>query len=283
MENNTIFSPIVFYDNTNTDKSRILSENKGKTGIYQWTHKESGKIYIGSAVDLSSCLSKYYSPLNLKRLDNYISRALLVYTHSAFSLSIIEYIDITGLTKENARKLILSREQFYIDSLVPQYNILKVAGSSLGYNHSDESIALMKKIQKNIDRSGEKNPMFGRTGEKNPFYNRTHTAETIAKMKEINKGKIKSEEIRTKMSVSQKKINNLGENNPMFGKTGDLSPVSKKVYVYSSSSPSILCYEFLSILETAKYFNCSNTTISRYIKNGEVFQKEYILSFYPLI
>lgn len=45
MENNTTFILIVFYDNINTDRSRILSDNKEKTGIYQWTHKESGKIY----------------------------------------------------------------------------------------------------------------------------------------------------------------------------------------------------------------------------------------------
>jgi len=278
MLNNTTFIPIIFYEDTNIDKLRILSDNKGLAGVYMFTHKESGKKYVGSAVDLSNRLEFYYSPLALKRLDNYICRALLLHTHSAFSLSILEYIDISNLSKEDARKLILSFEQKYIDSLVPEYNILKIAGSSLGYNHSDESIALMSKIQKNIDRSGENNPMFGRTGENNPFYNKTHTAETIAKMSEINKGKVKSEEIRTKMSISQKNINRSGKNNPMFGKIGNFSPVSKKVFVYSSSSPNILCNEFLSILETAKYFNCSNTTISRFIKNGEVFKKEWILS-----
>jgi len=278
MENNKIFIPIIFYDNANTDKLRILSDNKGKTGIYLWTHKESGKIYVGSAVDLSNRLSKYFSPLDLKRIDNYISRALLHHTHSAFSLSILEYIDISNLSKEEARKLILEREQFYIDSLIPEYNILKIAGSSLGFNHSDESIALMSKIQKNIDRSGNNNPMFGRTGENNSFYGKTHTAETITKMSEINKGKIKLEEIRAKMSVTQKSINRTGENNPMFGKTGDYHPMSKKVFVYLSSSPTILSREFVSISEAANYFDCSNTTISRFIKNGQVFQKQWILS-----
>lgn len=34
---------------------------------------------------------------------------------------------------------VISREQYYIDLLKPDYNILQVAGSSLGYKHTEES------------------------------------------------------------------------------------------------------------------------------------------------
>jgi hypothetical protein len=54
----------------------------------------------------------------------------------------LEYIDVSNLPKEEARKLILEREQYYLDLLKPEYNILKVAGSSLGFKHSEESRAL---------------------------------------------------------------------------------------------------------------------------------------------
>lgn len=37
--------PIV-YPNADMDKSSILSDNKGKAGIYQWTHILSGKKYV---------------------------------------------------------------------------------------------------------------------------------------------------------------------------------------------------------------------------------------------
>jgi len=40
------------YSNSDTDKFLILTDNKGKAGIYLWKHNESGKIYIGSAADL---------------------------------------------------------------------------------------------------------------------------------------------------------------------------------------------------------------------------------------
>src|SRR5579871_2752318 len=144
---------IIDYYNAETDKSTILTDNKGKAGVYQWKHRESGKIYIGSAVDLSKRLKIYYSPYGLKRVDNYISRAIILHGHSAFSLSILEYINISHLSKDGLAKktLILEREQHYLDILQPEYNILKIAGSSLGFTHSEESLA---------KRSGENHYMF---------------------------------------------------------------------------------------------------------------------------
>jgi GIY-YIG catalytic domain len=98
IHSNILFSllPIIIYSNIETEKSIIYLGNKGKAGIYQWTHKESGEIYIGSAVDLTKRLKDYFSPAKLKEANNYISRAILHHTHSAFSLSILEYIDISN-------------------------------------------------------------------------------------------------------------------------------------------------------------------------------------------
>lgn len=149
----------IVYENAETDKSTILLDSKGKAGIYQWTHKESGKIYIGSAADLYKRFTTYYSLLHLRRSDNYIARALLLHKHSSFSLSILEIIDISGLSKENARKVIMEREQYYLDlffkSEVAMYNILKIAGSPLGYKHTEEALAKM---------SGENHPLNSEKG-----------------------------------------------------------------------------------------------------------------------
>jgi hypothetical protein len=166
------FVPVIVYKNAETDKNNILSENKDKAGIYQWTHIESGKIYVGSAVDLAKRIRKYYYPAELKRANNYICNALICHTHSAFSLSVLEYIDISGLSKKDSRKLILEREQSYINKIFSEdqpntYNILKEAGSSLGFSHSVESLALMSEA-----KAGENHPNFGKT----------HSAETKALM-----------------------------------------------------------------------------------------------------
>jgi group I intron endonuclease len=150
--------PIIVYSNAEINKLQILSDNKGLAGIYMWTHIESGKRYIGSAVDLSKRLRKYYSPLYLKQGDNYISRALLHHTYSAFSLTIIEFILIKDLSLEETRQLILEREQININSLLPEYNILKIAGSLLGYKHTIESIEKISMAKK-----GDSHPMFGKS------------------------------------------------------------------------------------------------------------------------
>jgi len=158
---------IIIYTNSYEDKERILTENKGKAGIYLWTHKESGKKYVGSAVYLSKRLEYYYKISyisNKNKGNSYIYNAIISLDYSAFSLSIIEYIDISHLSKDEAKTLILEREQYYLDLLEPAYNILKLAGSSLGYKHLEETIA---KIQ--AAKSGK-----------------THSPETIAKIQAAN-------------------------------------------------------------------------------------------------
>jgi group I intron endonuclease len=238
------FIPVMIYSNAETDKSIILTDTKGKTGIYLWTHKESGKRYIGSAFDLSSRLGNYFNKTYLKKFKTvYIYNALLHHGYSAFSLSILELIDISNLSKEEARKIILEREQVYLDLIFKEaepntFNILKVAGSLLGYQHTEESLAKMSEAQKSIDRKGENNPMFGKTGESNPFYGRTHSAETLAKM-------------------------------------------NKKVFIYTFDSVSKekkLFKSFNNITEAAEHYKCSKRTLFYYIDKNKLYKKQWMLS-----
>jgi hypothetical protein len=55
----------------------------------------------------------------------------LKYKRDNFTLDIIEYCSTED---------VLNREQFYLYSLKPSYNILKVAGSSYGYTHTEASL-----------------------------------------------------------------------------------------------------------------------------------------------
>lgn len=154
----------MIYSNADSEKIKILTDNKGKAGVYCWTNISTERCYIGSSNNLSQRLKEYYSNAHLKRNKNsYISRALLVHGYSEFSLTILKYINITGLSKEDARKLILSNEQQFLDIFDPHYNILKKAGSILRYTHSEEIIA---------KTSGKNNHMYGKI----------HSIETIEKM-----------------------------------------------------------------------------------------------------
>jgi group I intron endonuclease len=96
-------------------------------------------------VRLSRRFKQYYSQGCLARSSksSYICRALKKHGVCKFSLEILEYCDI-----ENN----LAREQYFMDLLKPQYNILSTAGSSTGYKHTEESRAKISACQKGIPR-----------------------------------------------------------------------------------------------------------------------------------
>lgn len=104
-----------------------LTQYKNKSGIYRWTNKLTLDTYIGSAVNLYRRLGEYTSP-NFLLKETYknnsiIYKALLKYGYDNFNLEILEYCDKNSL---------IEREQFYINTFKPTYNICKIAGSSLG-------------------------------------------------------------------------------------------------------------------------------------------------------
>ena len=74
-----------------------------------------------------------------------INKALIKYGYSNFSIEILEYCEPS---------LVISREQYYIDLLKPEYNLLKVAGSRLGYKHTEESRLRMggKKSSEHLEK-----------------------------------------------------------------------------------------------------------------------------------
>lgn len=127
--------PVVIYGNADEDKLNILADNHNKIGIYPWINKINGSTYIGSSVNISVTMYTYYSLRCLAKSNRPIDRALLKYGFSNFTLEILEYSD-----KDN----VLKREQYYMDLVKPQYNIVEIAGSTLGYKHTPESLAKMR-------------------------------------------------------------------------------------------------------------------------------------------
>ena len=126
----------VFYSNTDVDKEKIVKENQNKSGVYRWTSLSTKYTYIGSSVNLGRRFKEYFSYAFLTRNKNMvISRAILKYGYSKFSLEILEYC-----TPEECIK----REQYFIENFNPEYNILKIAGSTLGYKHTEETLAKFK-------------------------------------------------------------------------------------------------------------------------------------------
>jgi group I intron endonuclease len=162
--------------NVATQKKTIYKENRGKSGIYRFIHTTTGKSYIGSAVNLGRRFSEYFSlqyiKNELKKGNSAIYNSLLKYGYSEFSLEILEYCD---------KEELISREQYYIDCLNPEYNLLKVAGSCIGYKHTKETRANMSAA----------------------LVGRKLSAEHITKISAANVGRVFSAEHRANLSISR--------------------------------------------------------------------------------
>lgn len=98
----------------------------------------------------------YFQSRVLLKNKTPIHNALLKYGYSNFRLEILEYCEI-----ENS----VLREQHYFDLLKPEYNILKIAGSSLGYKHREDTIKRMKTLHL-FDEEVRNNKIKARLGYK---------------------------------------------------------------------------------------------------------------------
>jgi group I intron endonuclease len=279
------------YDNAEMEKSKIYTDNKNRVGIYLWLHKLSGKLYVGSSFNLSRRFSQYYSKANLVRYKSmHICNALSLYGHSEFSLYILKYIDVNNLSEKEALELLLSHEQYYIDLINPEYNILKLAGSSLGFKHSPESLIKLSEAMKGKIHSAETKMKISLAmiGKNNPMFGKSHSEEIRAlislMMKGKNLGKLHSSETKLKMSLAKKGLVKSAEHKEKISKSCKGLNL-KKVYVYSIDSVSnekILSKCFNSCNDAAKEYNVKSYTISKYLDKNKLFQNKWFLYRNPI-
>lgn len=263
---NDDITPAIVYQDAYSMKKAILMENKGKGGIYMWTNKLTGDIYVGQSVDLRKRFIKYFSLSYINsRKELIISRALIKYGYTNFSVTILEYC------KESYLDI---KEQYYFDTLNPQYNIKKVAGgSSKGLILSEEHKAKISKSLKGV-YTGEKAHWYGRSfseetkklmglkrlGELNPMYGKSHSEETKDQIRQKALGRIFSEETKLQMSKASPHAN----------------PVN--IYEKCSSEGFKFIGSFVSARRAAKFLDMSGSTVIRYMNSGEVFRDRYKLS-----
>lgn len=111
------------------------------SGIYKILNWSTNKFYIGSAVRLRHRLDCHKSELRAnKHRNSKLQNAWNKYGEKDFTFHVLEHCE---------KYKLLEREQYYTDTLKPEYNILLIANSSLGYKHTEEAIAKMKEIGRN--------------------------------------------------------------------------------------------------------------------------------------
>jgi group I intron endonuclease len=104
--------------------------------IYQILNKVNGKFYIGSAKNFNNRRLNHLSELRRNTHHSpYLQHSWNKYEEQSFEFIIIEEL------KEEDNLLV--REQFYLDTLTPEYNVCKVAGSLEGQVKSPETILKM--------------------------------------------------------------------------------------------------------------------------------------------
>ena len=109
-----------------------------KTGIYKIVSKNSGEFYIGSSQNLRKRELDHLSLLRNKKHPNR-------YLQSVWN----KYQDLFFIVVEECSiEFLIEREQYYIDTLLPKYNLRPIAESNRGWNMSEESKLKISKANK---------------------------------------------------------------------------------------------------------------------------------------
>lgn len=154
------------------------------TGIYKIRNIINGNIYIGSAVNINGRWSQHISRLKMrKHHSNHLQNAWNKYGSDAFEFLVIEECEVSKL---------IEREQYFIDTLSPKYNICRTAGSPLGIKHSTETRAKISEVRKGVKHSTETRAKMSEAKKGKPTWNKGITGiseETRAKRSAALKGK----------------------------------------------------------------------------------------------
>jgi len=171
------------------------------SGIYAILNKDTGKRYIGSAVNIDKRWSDHKDDLRKNQHHSILlQRAWNKYSEDSFDFIVIETV-----IKEN----LISREQYYINEK-SEYNICKTAGSCLGFKHSKgtrkkmsiaavgnknclgrklskETRLKMSEAHTNISDEIRRKYSAVKIGENNSFYGKKHSEETRKKMRDARR------------------------------------------------------------------------------------------------
>lgn len=178
------------------DDSIIESVPPGYVGIYRITLVRDGRCYIGSTVDIRRRWGEHRKSLRAgTHHSKYMQRCYTKYGENALIFEILEICDITDMTDEQVSGLLFVREQCWFDLKTPEFNSAPIAGSMLGFKHSEETRAKISAAKTGTDYwTGRKHAQeskdkmsLAKQGNTNAL-GHTLSPETKAKLSEDKKG-----------------------------------------------------------------------------------------------
>lgn len=229
----------------------LRSKGSKVAGVYKFTNKTNGFCYIGSSVQLANRLTHGY--LGNRIGKSKISLAIQEFKLDSFDLDIyaIPADLIEGKELSQIKELTLFLEQYYILYYNPEYNVLKLAGSSAGRVLSEENLSKIRRAISARDFNGENNPMFGLS----------HSKETRAKIALARVGKPIPAEVKAKLY--------------------------KKVELINTQTKEVIV--FPSVIDTVKYIRDLGPEYSKVVtgtlrynlKNGSLYKGIFKLNYLP--
>ena len=227
---NNNLKPVYIYENLDEKciQDRVLNDTKNVAGIYLILNKINLSCYVGSA-----STNKFNTRFR-KHLFNFsgskiVKAAVKKYKLKNFAFIILELFSEV-VTKQNNKKL-LDLEDYYLKSLLPDYNIITEAGNTFGYKHSE--ITRIKMVN---NYSIERRTRIGNLNRGKP-------------LSDNHKANIKAAAlIRKKPKYSMQSLTNMRK-------------LSKPLIVYNLDKT--VYGEYSSISSGAESLRCSVKTISR--------------------
>ena len=239
--------PVICYEDLQLKKTKdsINKFSKEKSGIYLILNKITLDYYIGSA-STNKIYSRYYRHLISFDGSKTVKLAVRKYKLENFAFIILELFP-ECVNKENNKKL-LDIEDFYLKSLLPNYNILTEAGNTFGYKHTE------------IDRIKMK---------------ASYSEEYRAIIGNLNKGKTLS--IETKSKLKQKALSRLPS---VFSEQAlhNMRKKSKSIVLYNKNGT--LYGEYNSIKDASISLNCDVKTIARALQTeSKILKRRWVVKF----
>lgn len=159
------------------------------SGIYRIVCKLNNKQYIGSACNIKIRKQNHFSYLKRNKHHSILlQRAFNKYGKENFYFEILAYCP---------KEYLIKLEQWFLDNLKPEYNIQKIAGSNLGYKHTEST---KKKLS--LKRIGIKPSTESIEKQRQKMLKFKHKLESIEKMKIIKKLQGSNHTLKSKKKIS---------------------------------------------------------------------------------
>ncbi len=310
---NNLIKPLLTFYKPMSNKLETGKLLNNKAGIYQWYNPINGCSYIDSSINLKNGFNEYCYGMKSNRFNSTLTRgnsiilnALFKNGMDSFEFRILEFISSDNNDLRN--------------KLLPEYNILKIAGSNRGHKLSTETRAKMSKAKKlhySLKPSLRKGSKVSeqtrllmsknnKIAKKVFVYKSTDTSElgllhifdsitqACASLNYYPTRFIKY--INTKLILDNKYIVSweklTKESIVDYCKSKKSGKKASNVYVYlvdEKLNPKILAFNFNSVLECSKFFDLHKSSTYRLI-NGSLenntfnyLDNNYILSKTPLL